>query len=197
MGDQQAPIGEVFDIEGASSYKYGSVPLITIIINKWHTFVKFRFSSFIWCNSYHAHFTHEWLKIVWREVTKKSFGGRYLNFKEEITFLESSISALSYDTSIRNSEPGISKFCLFKVVLAFPQFDYTSSFSLDACRSNKQSWQKTELRFVEDQPWTKKTKDLMQRLDGCRARDCRMRERWWVLSARGLDRSFDYDVIPW
>ena len=27
MGDQQAPIGEVFYIEGASSYKYGSVPL--------------------------------------------------------------------------------------------------------------------------------------------------------------------------
>ena len=29
MGDQQAPIGEVFYIEGASSYKYGSVPLNT------------------------------------------------------------------------------------------------------------------------------------------------------------------------
>ena len=28
MGDQQAPIGEVFYIEGASSYKYGSVPLM-------------------------------------------------------------------------------------------------------------------------------------------------------------------------
>ena len=27
MGDQQAPIGEVFYKEGASSYKYGSVPL--------------------------------------------------------------------------------------------------------------------------------------------------------------------------
>ena len=27
MGDQQAPIGEIFYIEGASSYKYGSVPL--------------------------------------------------------------------------------------------------------------------------------------------------------------------------
>ena len=27
MGDQQAPIGEVFYIEGASSYKYDSVPL--------------------------------------------------------------------------------------------------------------------------------------------------------------------------
>ena len=31
MGDQQAPIGEVFYIEGASSYKYGSVPLKCIL----------------------------------------------------------------------------------------------------------------------------------------------------------------------
>ena len=31
MGDQQAPIGEVFYVEGASSYKYGSVPLFIII----------------------------------------------------------------------------------------------------------------------------------------------------------------------
>ena len=31
MGDQQAPIGEVFYIEGASSYKYGSVPLSEIL----------------------------------------------------------------------------------------------------------------------------------------------------------------------
>ena len=31
MGDQQAPIGEVFYIEGASSYKYGSVPLIGLV----------------------------------------------------------------------------------------------------------------------------------------------------------------------
>ena len=34
-----------------------------------------------------AYFTHEWLKLIWREETKKSFGGRYLNFKEEITFV--------------------------------------------------------------------------------------------------------------
>ena len=33
MGDQQAPIGEVFYIEGASSYKYGSVPLNEVVIH--------------------------------------------------------------------------------------------------------------------------------------------------------------------
>ena len=54
-----------------------------------------------------------------KRETKKSFGGRYLNFKEKIIFLESSISALSYDTSIRKREPGITKFCLFKVMLVF------------------------------------------------------------------------------
>ena len=94
--------------------------LITIIINKWHLFGKLRSSSFISCNSYDAYFTHEWLKVIWREETKKSFGGRYLNFKEKITFLESYISALSYDTSIRKNKPGITKLCLFKVILVFP-----------------------------------------------------------------------------
>ena len=63
--------------------------LITIIIDKWLIFVKLRSSSFIWCNSYNTYFTHEWLKWVWREETKKSFGGRYLSFKEKITCLES------------------------------------------------------------------------------------------------------------
>ena len=94
--------------------------LITIIVNKWHIFGKLRSSSFIWCNSYDSYLTHEWLKAIWREETKKSFGGWYLNFKRKITFLESSISALSNDTSIRKNEPGITKFCLFKVRLAFP-----------------------------------------------------------------------------
>ena len=94
--------------------------LITIIVNKWHIFVKLRSSSFIWCNLYDAYFTHEWVKTIWRKGTEKSFGGRYLNFKEKITFLESSFSALSYDTSIRKNEPGITKFCMFKVMLAFP-----------------------------------------------------------------------------
>ena len=75
--------------------------LIAIIIHKWHIFVKLRSSSFIWFNSYDAYFTHERLKTIWREGTKKLFWGRYLNFKENITFLESLISALSYDTSIR------------------------------------------------------------------------------------------------
>ena len=94
--------------------------LITIIINKWHIFGKLRPSSFIWCNSYNAYFTHEWFKWIWREETKNSFGGRYLNFKEKIIFLENWVSALSYGTSIRKNELGITKFCLFKVVLAFP-----------------------------------------------------------------------------
>ena len=94
--------------------------LITLMINKWHIFGKLRVSSFIWCKSYDAYSTHEWLKAIWREETKKSFGGRYLNFKEKTTFLESSISTLSYDTSIRKNEPGITKFRLFKVMLAFP-----------------------------------------------------------------------------
>ena len=49
-----------------------------------------------------------------------SFGGRYLNFKEKITFLDSWVFALSYDTSIRKNEQGMTKLCLFKVVLAFP-----------------------------------------------------------------------------
>ena len=80
--------------------------LITIIIHKWHIFVKFRSSSFIWCNSYDAYFTHEWLKEIWRKETKKSF-------------LESSFSALSYDTSIRKNEPGMTKFCCLKWCLHF------------------------------------------------------------------------------
>ena len=33
--------------------------LITIIINKWHIFVKLRSSSFIWCKTYDVYFTHE------------------------------------------------------------------------------------------------------------------------------------------
>ena len=94
--------------------------LNTIIINKWHIFGKLRPSSFIWCNSYDAYFTHEWLKLIWREETKKSFGGRYLNFKKKITFIERWVSALSYHASIRKNELGITKFCLFKVELAFP-----------------------------------------------------------------------------
>ena len=60
--------------------------LITIIINKWHIFVKLRFSSFVYCISYDAYFMHEWLKSLWRKDTKKSFGGRYLNFKEKSHF---------------------------------------------------------------------------------------------------------------
>ena len=44
--------------------------LITIIINKWHIFVKLRSSPFIWCNSHDAYFTHEWLKSIWRKRTK-------------------------------------------------------------------------------------------------------------------------------
>ena len=94
--------------------------LITIIIDKWHIFGKLRSSSFIWCNSYNAYVTHEWLRWIWREETKNSFGGRYLNFKEKITFPESWVSALSYDTSITKNELGITKFCMFKVVLAYP-----------------------------------------------------------------------------
>ena len=78
--------------------------LVTFIITKWHIFGKLMSSSFIWCNSYDAYFTHEWLKWIWREETKNSFGGRYLNFKEKITFLESWGSALSYDISIRKNE---------------------------------------------------------------------------------------------
>ena len=65
--------------------------LIAIIIDKWH--IKLRSSSFIWCNSYDAYFPHEWLKAIWREETKKSFGGRYLNFKEKITFLENGVKS--------------------------------------------------------------------------------------------------------
>ena len=33
-----------------------------------------------------AYFTHEWLRAIWRKETKKTFGGRYLNFEEENTF---------------------------------------------------------------------------------------------------------------
>ena len=96
--------------------------LVTSIINKWHIFGKLRSSSFIWCNLHvlDACFRHEWFKWIWREETKKSFGGRYLNFKEKITFLESWVSALSYDTSITKNEQGMTKFCMFKVVLAIP-----------------------------------------------------------------------------
>ena len=94
--------------------------LITTIINEWYIFGKLRVSSFSWCYSEDAYFTHEWLKAIWRKETKKTFGGRYLNFEEKLTFLESWVSALSYDTSIRKNERGITKFCLFKVVLAFP-----------------------------------------------------------------------------
>ena len=94
--------------------------LITTIINEWYIFGKLRVSSFMWCYSDNAYFTHEWLKAIWRKETKKTFGGRYLNFEEKFTFLESWVSALSYDTSIRKNERGMTKFCLFKVVLAFP-----------------------------------------------------------------------------
>ena len=97
------PISQVGLLYSASQKKRNR-ELITIIINKWHIFVKHRSSFFIWCNSYDAYFTHEWLKTNWREGIKKSFGGRYLNFKEKITFLESLFSALSYDTSIRNNK---------------------------------------------------------------------------------------------
>ena len=104
--------------------------LITIITNKWHIFVKLRSSSFIWCNLYDADFMHEWLKPIWRKATKKSFGGWYVNFEENFTLLESSLSALSYDTSsIRRNDQGIKKFCLFKLMLAFPSFDLKSLFS--------------------------------------------------------------------
>ena len=94
--------------------------LITTIINEWYIFGKLRVSSFMWCYSDNAYFTHEWLKAIWRKETKKTFGGRYLNFKKKFTFLESWVSALSYDTSIMKNERGMTKFCLFKVVLAFP-----------------------------------------------------------------------------
>ena len=94
--------------------------LITTIINEWYIFRKLRVSSFMWCYSDDAYFTHKWLKAIWRKETKKTFGGRYLNFEEKFTFLESWVSALSYDTSIRKNEQGMTKFCLFKVVLAFP-----------------------------------------------------------------------------
>ena len=63
---------------------------------------------------------HEWFKSIWREETKKSFGRRYLNIEKKIPFLDSWVSALSYDTSIKNNELGMTKFCLCKVVLAFP-----------------------------------------------------------------------------
>ena len=94
--------------------------LISTIFNEWYIFGKLRVSSFMWCYSDDAYFTHEWLKAIWRKETKKTFGGRYLNFEEKFTFLESWVSALSYDTSIRKNERGMTKFCLFKVVLAFP-----------------------------------------------------------------------------
>ena len=93
--------------------------LITTIINEWYIFGKLRVSSFMWCYSDDAYFTHEWLEAIWRKETKKTFGGRYLNFEEKFTFLESWVSALSYDTSIRKNEWGITKFCLFKVALTF------------------------------------------------------------------------------
>ena len=93
--------------------------LITTIINEWYIFGKLWVSSFSWCYSNDAYFTHEWLKAIWRKETKKTFGGRYLNFEEKFTFLESWVSALSYDTSIRKNEQGITKFCLLKVSLTF------------------------------------------------------------------------------
>ena len=87
--------------------------LITTIINEWYIFGKLRVSSFMWCYSDNAYFTHEWLKAIWRKETKKTFGGRYLNFEEKFTFLESWVSALSYDTSIRKmSEEWQSSVCL-------------------------------------------------------------------------------------
>ena len=52
--------------------------LITTIINEWYIFGKLRVSSFMWCYSDNAYFTHEWLKAIWRKETKKTFGGRYL-----------------------------------------------------------------------------------------------------------------------
>ena len=58
--------------------------LITTIINEWYIFGKLRVSSFSWCYSRDAHFTHEWLTAIWRKETEKWFGGRYLNFKEKI-----------------------------------------------------------------------------------------------------------------
>ena len=88
--------------------------LITTIINEWYIFGKLRVSSFMWCYSDNAYVTHEWLKAIWRKETKKTFGGRYLNFEEKFTFLESWVSALLYDTSIRKNERGMTKFCLFK-----------------------------------------------------------------------------------
>ena len=66
--------------------------LITTIINEWYIFGKLRVSSFMWCYSDNAYFTHEWLKAIWRKETKKTFGGRYLNFEEKFTFLESWVS---------------------------------------------------------------------------------------------------------
>ena len=53
-------------------------------------------------------------------VPEKSFLGQYVNFKDKIKSLESSFSALSYDTSIKKIEPGITRLFLFKVKLAFP-----------------------------------------------------------------------------
>ena len=48
---------------------------------------------------------------------KNNAGGRYLNFKEKITFLESLFSALSYDTSMKKNEPGSNNKVLFVVSL--------------------------------------------------------------------------------
>ena len=94
--------------------------LITTIINEWYIFGKLRVSLFHlmllrWC------IFHAWvIKSNLKEGNQKTFGGRYLNFEEKFTFLESWVSALSYDTSIRKNERGMTKLCLFEVVLAFP-----------------------------------------------------------------------------
>ena len=81
-----------------------------IIFHIWYIFVKLRSSSFILCNSYDANFTHEWVKTIWRESTNKLFGGRYLNFKGKITFLESLFPTLAWHLNKEN-EPGIWMFC--------------------------------------------------------------------------------------
>ena len=48
---------------------------MAIIFNKWHIFVKLRPSSFFWCNSYDAYFTHEWLKLFEESVPKGCLAG--------------------------------------------------------------------------------------------------------------------------
>ena len=88
------------------NYRCFIINIITVIINKWHIFVKLDPPlSFDATHTMHIPRMSDLKKIEERTLKSHLTNGIWIS--KRITFLESSFSSLLYGTSIRKNEPGI------------------------------------------------------------------------------------------